>query len=135
MEPNVEQTNMGPVSAPLFQPSDRIDQATKQKYWDAAVGLQTVDNLSASKYLESLIAKHVEGTMKYQELETELHNYYNSITEYTPDKEADMVAISIYAILADESPFTLDIDTLKKYHQFLCWNACYCNESGWKRSK
>ena len=122
MKPNPNQDSMVKPITPTFSPNDSLNRSTKQKYWDAATGLQAVDNLNISKYLETLIIKHLNNNLAYPELEANLINYYQSNTDFSPDKEADLVAIAIYAILADETPFILDINTFKAYHHFLFKN-------------
>ncbi len=41
----------------------------KQLQWDMAIGLQKVDNLKPSKYLEKLLEEEVEGNLTIEELE------------------------------------------------------------------
>lgn len=46
----------------------------KQQEWDMAIGLQEVDNLKSSKYLEKLLQENVTGEI--YEVEHELKQYY-----------------------------------------------------------
>ena len=48
----------------------------KQLQWDMAIGLQEVDNLKPSKYLEKLLEKEVEGNLTIEEVEKELREYF-----------------------------------------------------------
>ena len=48
----------------------------KQLQWDMAIGLQEVDNLKPSKYLEKLVNDNVEGSKTIYEVEEELKKYY-----------------------------------------------------------
>ena len=48
----------------------------KQLQWDMAIGLQEVDNLKPSKYLEKLLEEEVEGNLSIEEVEKELREYY-----------------------------------------------------------
>ena len=48
----------------------------KQLEWDMAIGLQKVDNLKPSKYLEKLLTKNVEGNLTIEEVEKNLREYY-----------------------------------------------------------
>ena len=48
----------------------------KQLQWDMAIGLQEVDNLKPSKYLEKLLEENVEGNLTIEEVEKELREYY-----------------------------------------------------------
>ena len=44
----------------------------KQQEWDMAIGLQEVDNLKPSKYLEKLLQENVTGEKTIYEVEKEL---------------------------------------------------------------
>ena len=44
----------------------------KQQEWDMAIGLQKVDNLKPSKYLEKLLQENVTGEKTIYEVEKEL---------------------------------------------------------------
>ena len=48
----------------------------KQLQWDMAIGLQEVDNLKPSKYLEKLLDEEVEGNLTIKEVEKKLKEYY-----------------------------------------------------------
>ena len=48
----------------------------KQLEWDMAIGLQEVDNLKPSKYLEELIEKSILGELTIEEVEINLKDYY-----------------------------------------------------------
>ncbi|MBQ6414462.1 Fic family protein [Candidatus Saccharibacteria bacterium] len=100
------------------QVDDSINPAVKREYWDVAFGLQAVDGLRPSKYLETLADEHVEGTKSYTEVAEAINNYYQHNQQSAPDKEADIVSKSIYAILADES-FSFNLVTFKGYHRRL----------------
>ena len=47
----------------------------KQLEWDMAIGLQEVDNLKPSKYLEELIEKSILGELTIEEVEKNLKYY------------------------------------------------------------
>ena len=47
----------------------------KQLEWDMAIGLQEVDNLKPSKYLEKLLEEEVEGNVTIKEVEKERDTY------------------------------------------------------------
>ena len=49
----------------------------KQLNWDMAIGLQEVDNLKPSRYLEKLLTENVEGNLTIEEVKEELRNYYS----------------------------------------------------------
>ena len=48
----------------------------KQLQWGMAIGLQEVDNLKPSKYLEKLLQENVTGEKTIYEVEYELKQYY-----------------------------------------------------------
>ena len=48
----------------------------KQLQWDMAIGLQQVDNLKPSKYLEQISEKNILGELTIEEVEQSLKEYY-----------------------------------------------------------
>ena len=61
--------------------NDYIETETPKNYvkqleWDMAIGLQEVDNLKPSKYLEKLLQENVIGEKTIYEVEHELKQYY-----------------------------------------------------------
>lgn len=48
----------------------------KQLQWDMAIGLQKVDNLKPSKYLEKLLEDNVNGKLTIKQVEEKLREYY-----------------------------------------------------------
>lgn len=94
----------------------------KQLQWDMAIGLQEVDNLKPSKYLEQMSAKNISGELTIEEVEENLKNYYvekekqNSI-DYR-ELECDFVSMRIVELL-DQANFELSVDYLKYIHQYL----------------
>ena len=67
--------------------NDYIETETPKNYvkqleWDMAIGLQEVDNLKPSKYLEKLLQENVTGEKTIYEVEKELkkeEKYTNSL--------------------------------------------------------
>ena len=94
----------------------------KQLQWDMAIGLQKVDNLKPSKYLEKLLEENVEGILTIDEVEKELKEYYiekkvkNEIKH--TELECDFVSARIVELLEQDS-FELSVDYLKYVHKFL----------------
>ncbi|MCI8568857.1 MAG: hypothetical protein HFJ11_02610 [Bacilli bacterium] len=94
----------------------------KQLQWDMAIGLQEVDNLKPSKYLEKLLEENVEGNLTIEEVEKELREYYiekenrNEINHN--ELECDFVSARIVELL-DEDKFELSVDYLEYVHKFL----------------
>ena len=98
----------------------------KQLEWDMAIGLQEVDNLEPSKYLEELIEKSILGELTIEEVEKNLKYYYiekekqNSIN-YN-ELECDFVSIRIVELLSVDN-FELSVDYLKYIHKYLFQNV------------
>ena len=101
---------------------ERPKNYAKQLQWDMAIGLQEVDNLKPSKYLEKLLSENVTGEKTIYEVEHELKQYY--IKKEKDDKvnhnelECDLVSTRIVELLQEDS-FELSIDYLKYVHKYL----------------
>lgn len=65
----------------------------KQLQWDMAIGLQEVDNLKPSKYLEKLLEEEVEGNLTVEEVEKELKEYDISLENEKNYKEMNIVEV------------------------------------------
>ncbi|MGN1380375.1 MAG: Fic family protein [Bacilli bacterium] len=94
----------------------------KQQEWDMAIGLQEVDNLKPSKYLEKLLQENVTGEKTIYEVEKELKEYYvekekNNEVNHN-ELECDLVSTRIVELL-QENNFELSIDYLKYVHKYL----------------
>ena len=94
----------------------------KQQEWDMAIGLQEVDNLKPSKYLEKLLQENVTGEKTIYEVEKELKEYYvekekNNDVNHN-ELECDLVSTRIVELL-QENNFELSIDYLKYVHKYL----------------
>ena len=101
-----------------YRPSNYI----KQLNWDMAIGLQEVDNLKPSKYLEKLLQENVEGNLTINEVKKELKEYYvqkenNNKVNYN-ELECDFVSTRIVELLSIDN-FELSVDYLKYIHNFL----------------
>ena len=107
--------------------NDYIETETPKNYvkqleWDMAIGLQEVDNLKPSKYLEKLIQENITGKKTIYEVEKELKEYYtekekNNDINYN-EFECDLVSTRIIELLQEDS-FELSIDYLKYVHKYL----------------
>ena len=101
-----------------YKPSNYSNQLK----WDMAIGLQEVDNLKPSKYLEKLAEENVEGNLTIKEVENELKDYYsekNKSAKFNKNElECDFVSTRIVEILDDNS-FELSVKYLKYIHKFL----------------
>lgn len=91
----------------------------RRQNWDIAIGLNQVDNLTPSKYLTDLVEQSVENHISYQEIETELHRYYEKQDINNPatsdTRECDLVATHIAELLEDPT-FVFSPIYLKTIH-------------------
>ena len=105
-----------------YEEKNKPNNYIKQLQWDMAIGLQEVDNLKPSKYLEKIVKENVEGTLTIEEVEKELKEYYiekenkNEINHN--ELECDFVSARIVELL-DDDKFELSVDYLKYIHKFL----------------
>lgn len=107
--------------------NDYIEKETPKNYvkqleWDMAIGLQEVDNLKPSKYLEKLLQENVTGEKTIYEIEKELKEYYvekekNNDVNHN-ELECDLVSTRIVELLQEDN-FELSIDYLKYVHKYL----------------
>ena len=95
---------------------------TKQLQWDMAIGLQQVDNLRPSKYLEQISEKNILGELTIEEVEENLREYYvekkkqNNIDHN--ELECDFVSMRIVELL-EKDDFELSVDYLKYINKYL----------------
>lgn len=94
----------------------------KQLEWDMAIGLQEVDNLKPSKYLEKLLRENVSGNLTIKQVEEELREYYiekDKKQELNHNElECDFVSTRIVELLQIDN-FELSVDYLKYIHKYL----------------
>ena len=94
----------------------------KQLEWDMAIGLQKVDNLKPSKYLEKLLEENVNGNLTIKQVEEELREYYiekDKKQELNHNElECDFVSTRIVELLQIDN-FELSVDYLKYIHKYL----------------
>ena len=90
--------------------------------WDMAIGLQEVDNLKPSKYLEKLVVDNIEGNKSIYEVEEELKKYYTERDlknkEIEEEYECDLVSTRIVQLLNMDN-FKLSKEYLKYIHEYL----------------
>ena len=105
-----------------YQEEYRPKGYMKQLQWDMAIGLQEVDNLKPSKYLEEISKKNILGELTIEEVEQSLREYYiekgkqDSINHN--ELECDFVSMRIVELL-DKNNFELSVDYLKYIHKYL----------------
>ena len=94
----------------------------KQLQWDMAIGLQQVDNLKPSKYLEQISEKNILGEITIEEVEQSLKEYYTTKEKQKDinhkELECDFVSMRIVEILSLDN-FELSVDYLKYIHKYL----------------
>ena len=102
----------------INKPSEYI----KQQEWDMAIGLQEVDNLKPSKYLEKLLEENIIGKLSLEQVKKELRTYYiekekkNEVNHN--ELECDFVSTRIVELL-QEDKFELSVEYLKYVHKYL----------------
>lgn len=93
-----------------------------QVKWDMAIGLQQVDNLKPSKYLEKISEENVLGKLTIDEVKQNLKQYYieqeskNNINHN--ELECDFVSLRIVELL-EKDEFDLSVSCLKNIHKYL----------------
>ncbi len=101
---------------------EETESYKRQTYWDMAIGLQKVDNLKPSKYLENLTEENIIGKKTIKEVEQELRNYYiekNKKQSINMDEfECDLVSTRIVEFLQNDY-FELSVNCIKDIHKFL----------------
>ena len=94
----------------------------KQLQWDMAIGLQKVDDLKPSKYLEKLSEENTNGNLTIKQVEEELRKYYiekDRKQELNKDElECDFVSARIVHLLQTDN-FELSVDYLRYIHKYL----------------
>lgn len=76
--------------------------------WQTAIGLQKVDGLSTSEYLQDTARQHIDGEITIEEAQKLIDTYYKSrgartIQEDDRTEEADKVAARITELIQEES--------------------------------
>lgn len=88
------------------------DKREKAYAWSTAIGLQAVDGLQTSEYLQQTARRHIEGEISIEEVRDLVKTYYQSKTLRESDdddkQEADKVSANITKVLSSK---TLDFST------------------------
>ena len=82
------------------------DKRDKGYAWHTAIGLQAVDGLKTSEYLEHTAVRNIEGEITFEEANTLLQTYYEeNPTRDGEDRteEADKVSARIAALLSERA--------------------------------
>ena len=90
--------------------------------WQAAIGLQDVDGLKTSEYLEETARRHIEGDITIGEAKALIDTYYRTKDARgdveARTEEADKVAARITEILSEET-FSFAPGELSRIHRIL----------------
>ena len=105
-----------------YQEKQKPKGYIKQLQWDMAIGLQQVDNLKPSKYLEQIREKNILGELTIKEVEQSLKEYYTTKEQKKDinhnELECDFVSMRIVELL-DQDNFELSVNYLKYIHKYL----------------
>ena len=105
-----------------YQEKQKPKSYIKQLQWDMAIGLQQVDNLKPSKYLEQISEKNILGELTIKEVEQSLREYYTTKEKQKDinhnELECDFVSMRIVELLEQDN-FELSVDYLKSIHKYL----------------
>ena len=103
-----------------YQEEQKPKGYIKQLQWDMAIGLQQVDNLKPSKYLEQIKEKNILGELTLKEVEQILREYYTTKEKNINhnELECDFVSMRIVELLNQDN-FELSVDYLKYIHKYL----------------
>lgn len=104
------------LSVNIYEKEYKRSNYIKRLQFDMAIGLQEVDNLKPSKYLEKLLEENVTCEMTIEEVEKELREYYikkeNKNEINYNELECDFVFARTVELL-NENNFELSVDYLK----------------------
>ena len=94
----------------------------KQLQWDMAIGLQEVDDLKPSSYLEKLMDENISGKLSIDQIEKGLRTYYEEKEKKKEinynEMECDFVSTRIVELLQKDN-FELSVDYFKYVHKYL----------------
>ena len=87
------------------RPGD-VDKVVRSTWWQIATGLQQVDGLTVSDDLAEMAKVHIEGKCEIQSVLKQIWAHYDSQNRReapeTPEREADIAAARIVALLEEE---------------------------------
>lgn len=104
-----------------MQPTYQIDNPnlpyqTKLDLWQTGFGLQMVDGLVPSTYIEKLVENQARGEMTFADVSEEISHFHLTVSDET--KEADLVSLRIAECLSQRE-FTFSPAMLLKIHETL----------------
>ena len=89
-----------------YEEINKTSEYIKQQEWEMAIGLQQVDKLKPSKYLEKLINENIIGKLSLEQVKRELRTYYiekekkNEVNHN--ELECDFVSTRIVELLQED---------------------------------
>ncbi len=96
------------------------EKKDRAEAWRVAIGLQAVDGLKTSEYLQETARRNIEGEITIDEARELVKQYYVSKTQHDDDEEdrqeADRVSANIAKII-NERAFTFSANTLISIHR------------------
>lgn len=106
---------------------DYIENTAPENYkkkldWEMAIGLQKVDNLEPSKYLQKIMKDNISGEKTIYEVECELKRYYIELDKTNKvvqsEFECDLVSTRMVHLINNDD-FELSSDYIKNIHEYL----------------
>lgn len=106
---------------------EKKSESTKQmrrEYWAVAKGLQKVDGLRTSQFLDSVAREHIEGRYTSDEAVEHVRRYYSEASkDYDGgEREADVVSARMVRLL-EEMTFKFSPVMLKSIHRELFYGV------------
>lgn len=84
-----------------------LSQRETAAAWSTAIGLQAVDGLTTSEYLQETARRNIEGEISIDEAQELIHNYYITKTAHDAEdadkEEADRVSGNIAKLLSSNT--------------------------------
>ena len=105
-----------------YEEITKTSEYIKRQEWDMAIGLQQVDNLKPSKYLEKILEENIIGNLTLEQVKEQLRTYYiekekkNELNHN--ELECDFVSTRIVELLQEDN-FKLSVEYLKYVHKYL----------------
>lgn len=105
-----------------YVPIETPKNYVKQLQWDMAIGLQEVDNLKPSSYLEKLMDENISGNITVEQVKKGLRSYYEEKgkkheIDYN-EMECDLVSTRIVEFL-NMDDFELSVDYFLFVHKYI----------------
>ena len=105
-----------------YVPIETPKNYVKQLQWDMAIGLQEVDNLKPSSYLEKLMDENISGNITVEQVKKGLRSYYEEKgkrheIDYN-EMECDLVSTRIVEFL-NMDEFELSADYFLYVHKYI----------------